>query len=179
MKTLDFIQLSKAVAHALRHEPQFYSLKLDSEGWVMLSDLVSSLNTKGIIVADDAIMQMIEQSEKKRYQISDGRIRAYYGHSTDEKVIKHHSSPPDILYHGTITRSLNNILEKGILPMGRQYVHLSIDEETAKLVASRRQGELIIIKVKAQEAYKNNIQFYKEENGIWLAEPISSKYIYV
>jgi putative RNA 2'-phosphotransferase len=61
--------------------------------------------------------------------------------------------------------------------MERQYVHLSIDRSTAEIVGSRRKGELAILAVKAKEAFLNNIQFYKEENGIWLSDPIPSKFI--
>jgi putative RNA 2'-phosphotransferase len=179
MGYLDFIQLSKVVSHALRHEPQSYNLELDSDGWVLLSDLVSSLKRKDIVVTNDTIMQMVEQSEKKRHQILNGKIRANYGHSTNEKIIKASSEPPDVLYHGTLVVNLTNIFDNGILAMKRQYVHLSTDEDAAKLVASRRQGALVVIKVKAQKAFKNNISFYKEENGIWLSECIPAKYIYL
>ena len=61
--------------------------------------------------------------------------------------------------------------------MERQYVHLSVDKNTAAIVGSRRKGELVVLKVKAKEAYLSSIQFYKEENGIWLSDPIPSKYI--
>ncbi|MES1221434.1 MAG: RNA 2'-phosphotransferase [Bacteroidota bacterium] len=82
-----------------------------------------------------------------------------------------------ILYHGTIQSSLNGIIEKGLLSMDRQYVHLSLDKRTAKIVGSRRNGKLVVLKVKAKEAFLNHIQFYKEENGVWLSDPIPSKYI--
>ena len=42
--------------------------------------------------------------------------------------------PPEILYHGTATKFLESIREKGILKRNRQYVHLSSDIETAKNV---------------------------------------------
>ena len=61
--------------------------------------------------------------------------------------------------------------------MDRQYVHLSLDERTAEIVGSRRNGKLVVLKVKAKEAFFNHIQFYKEENGVWLSDPIPSKYI--
>ena len=146
MNKIDFIQLSKTVSHALRHEPQSYNLNLDIQGWVLLSDLVVALNSQGIQVDDNAIIEMIEQSEKKRHQILNGRIRAYYGHSIEKKIIKHPSEPPEFLCHGTIQNNLNCIKEKGLLPMDRQYVHLSIDEETANIVGSRRKGETVVIK---------------------------------
>lgn len=177
MNTIDFIQISKIVSHALRHEPQFYNLKLDNQGWVLISDLVIALNSKGIQVDEFVINKMVELSEKQRHQILNGKIRAYYGHSIDNKILKCPIEPPEFLYHGTVKTNLNNILEKGLLPMERQYVHLSIDKSTAEIVGSRKRGDLVILTVKAKEAFLSNIKFYKEENGIWLSDSIPSKYI--
>ena len=165
------------MSHALRHEPQSYNLNLDNQGWVLLSDLVLALNSKGILVDEASITKMVELSEKKRHQILNGKIRAYYGHSVENKILKHSDEPPQFLYHGTTKNSLNSIVEKGLLPMERQYVHLSVDKNTAAIVGSRRKGELVVLKVKAKDAYLSSIQFYKEENGIWLSDPIPSKYI--
>lgn len=177
MNSIDFIELSRTVSHALRHEPQSYNLNLDNQGWVLLSDLILALNSKGIRVDESKIIKMVELSEKKRHQILNGKIRAYYGHSVKNKILKHPIEPPEFLYHGTTQNSLNSIVEKGLLPMERQYVHLSIDKRTAVIVGSRRKGKLIILSIKAREAYLSNIQFYKEENGIWLSDPIPSKHI--
>ena len=177
MNPIDFIKLSKTVSHALRHEPRSYNLNLDSQGWVLISDLVFALKSKGIHVDESGIFEMVNLSVKKRHQILNGKIRAYYGHSVENKILKHPIEPPMFLYHGTKKDSLNAILEKGLLPMERQYVHLSVDKKTAEIVGSRRKGELVILKVKAKEAFSNDIKFYKEENGIWLSESIPSKYI--
>ncbi len=177
MNKIEFIQLSKAVSHALRHEPQSYNLNLDTQGWVFLSDLVFALNSQGIQIDESEIIEMVESSEKKRHQILNGKIRAYYGHSLKDKILKCSINPPKFLYHGTIQSNLNSILEKGLLPMGRQYVHLSVDEKAVAILGGRKKGDLVILKVKAQEASLNHVQFYKEENGIWLSDPIPSKYI--
>lgn len=178
MNSIDYFkQLSKIVSHALRHEPQFYNLILDSQGWVLLSDLVLALNSKGLKVDESSITKMVDLSEKKRHEILNGKIRAYYGHSIENKILKYPIEPPDFLYHGTTQTGLNGILEKGLLPMERQYVHLSVDEKTAAIVGNRKKGKLIILIVKAREAFFNNIQFYKEENGIWLSDSIPSKYV--
>ena len=58
MNSIDFIQLSKTVSHALRHKPQFYNLNLDNQGWVLLSDLVFALNSKGINVDEESITKI-------------------------------------------------------------------------------------------------------------------------
>jgi putative RNA 2'-phosphotransferase len=138
MNSIDFIHLSKTVSHALRHEPHSYNLNLDNQGWVLVSNLVNALNSKGIHVDEDSIIKMVELSEKKRHQILNGKIRAYYGHSLENKILKYPVEPPEFLYHGTVQNSLINILKKGLLPLNRQYVHLSIDRSTAGIVGSRK-----------------------------------------
>lgn len=132
---------------------------MDNQGWVSLADLVKALNDKGLQADEPSIIEMLAHAGKKRFQILDGKIRAYYGHSIEEKVIKEQAEPPEFLYHGTITEVLGSIKEQGLLPMSRQYVHLSIDERTAKIVGSRHQGELVVLKVKSKEAYDNHVVF--------------------
>jgi putative RNA 2'-phosphotransferase len=39
---IDPKQLSKTLAHALRHAPEEYNLTLDPEGWVGLDDLLAA-----------------------------------------------------------------------------------------------------------------------------------------
>ena len=177
MDNMNIIKLSKIVSHALRHEPHSYGLNLDNEGWVLLSDLVIALNSKGVQVDEISIIKLTELTEKKRHQILNGRIRAYYGHSVENKIIKKPIEPPRFLYHGTVQKNLYNILGKGLLPMERQYVHLSIDRNTAAIAGGRKNGKLVILTIKAKEAFLDNVQFYKEQNGIWLSDPIPSKFI--
>ena len=176
--SMDLTKLSKVISHALRHEPLNYGLTLDSQGWVCLSELLSSLREKGFPdLKKEEVEAMIEKSEKKRHEISGEHIRAYYGHSLDEKIMKQKTEPPEFLYHGTVTESIESIRKEGLLPMARQYVHLSIDIETAKLVGSRKKGQLVIIIVKAKAANNKGINFYREGNGIWLSDPIPSEYL--
>ncbi len=175
----DHTKLSKTISHALRHEPEAYNLKLDPEGWVDLSELIAALKTRGWKhLQQQDILAAMEKSEKKRFQIQEDRIRAYYGHSTSEKIQKQQQIPPVILYHGTSTANLDSILEKGLLPMDRQYVHLSEDTTTALIVARRRNtNETTILTVQALQAHQQGITFYREENGVWLSEPIPPSYI--
>jgi len=61
--------------------------------------------------------------------------------------------------------------------MGRQYVHLSIDVESAYTVGRRRTKNPTILKVFAQESYKAGIKFYEENDGIWLSDAIPAEFI--
>ncbi len=174
------VQLSKTMAYALRHQPAQFGLTLDEEGWVSIDDLVAVLHRHRHDWQDigpEDFAQVIEQSEKKRYEMHDGKIRAYYGHSTPQKVALEASTPPNILFHGTTSRAARSIHMEGLKPMKRQYVHLSADLETARQVALRRTPRPVILRVSALEAHQEGIKFYLGNDSIWLAEPVPPRFI--
>ena len=102
---------------------------------------------------------MIQVSEKKRHEIVGDRIRALYGHSTEEKINKDAVQPPDVLYHGTAHKFLQKILQQGLIPKDRQYVHLSQDMETAITVGKRRDTDPVVLRIDALTAWKDGHQF--------------------
>lgn len=177
---MDYVKLSKTISHALRHEPHVYNLKLDEEGWVSVSDLLKSLGNKRNEwkeLTEGDLFNVIASSSKTRFEISNGKIRALYGHSVSDKIVKEPVEPPDILYHGTAKRFLPSIKEKGILSIDRQYVHLSADKETALLVGKRRDKNPVILKIRAKDAWNKGFKFYMEEDCIWLADYIEPEFI--
>lgn len=178
---MDLLKLSKEVSYALRHAPHEYELELDEEGWVDINQLLESLRQAHHwrdIQAKDLI-RMINTSEKKRHELLEGKIRALYGHSLPQKIIKEVMQPPDVLYHGTARSHVISILEQGLLPKGRQYVHLSADVETALRVGQRRDEQPTILKINAREAWVDGTIFYSGNEKVWLADTISPKYITV
>jgi len=120
---------------------------------------------------------MIAQSEKQRFEVREGRIRALYGHSTPEKMERKESAPPLLLYHGTTPQAIHTIRRSGLKPMKRQYVHLSVDVETARQVALRRTNRPIVLKIVALDAYQHGINFYLGNDMIWLSDPIPPQFI--
>ncbi|MDB5131024.1 MAG: kptA [Mucilaginibacter sp.] len=171
--------ISKAISHALRHEPSSYGLTLDEDGYVRIEDLVNALKKKcwASLTYDD-ITKMVNDQQKIRHEIKGDKIRASYGHSVKEAIIKHVSNePPDILYHGTKANNYHKIMEFGLLPMSRQFVHLSETVDIAHIVAGRRKGENIILSVEAKRAHAAGINFYCEAGGIWLSDEISPLFI--
>ena len=64
------------------------------------------------------------------------RIRANQGHSIQVDVELEEKTPPEILYHGTGEKSVASILEQGLLPQSRLYVHLSLTSEISRQVGS-------------------------------------------
>jgi putative RNA 2'-phosphotransferase len=175
---MEYKRLSKTIARALRHAPDEYGLELDAEGWVTVQDLLSALRKRQRAwanLSEDDLAAMIAQSDKRRYEILDGYIRALYGHSVPTKINKTPAEPPIVLYHGT--GAADSILSEGLKPMRRQYAHLSIDEETALMVGRRKTSHPVILKIRAKEAHEAGILFYPGNESIWLADYIPPQFI--
>lgn len=68
-------------------------------------------------------------------------------------------------------------MRDGLLPMKRQYVHLSVDTTMATLVGKRRDIDPIILEIDAREALSDGIKFYIGNDKVWLCDKIPPKYI--
>lgn len=176
---MDYLKLSKEVSYALRHAPWEYDLQLDEEGWVDINRLLFSLHEcKGWEdLSEQDLHIMIGKSDKKRYEISNGNIRALYGHSITQRIMKEVKAPPEILYHGTSRSFISAIRENGLLPQNRQYVHLSIDTKIALQVGKRHDEKPVLLIIQALKAYKEGVKFYLGNDKVWLADKVPSKYI--
>ena len=174
-----FEELSKEISYALRHAPWEYELEMNEEGWVPIEQLLDALqrSEKWSNVCETDLHEMIEKSEKKRHEIADGKIRAFYGHSIPMKILKEEKMPPNVLYHGTAKLFLESIVRNGLLPQSRQYVHLSQDIETAENVGKRHDDKPCILIIDAKTAWSDGIKFYLGNEKVWLADAIPSRYI--
>ncbi len=177
---MDYVKLSKEISYALRHAPWEYELELDEEGFVPIDQLLQSLNSSHEYdreITKEDLEYIIEHSDKKRHEIVGEKIRALYGHSTLIKIGKTPSIPPDIFYHGTVKRFLDSIMKDDLLPMKRQYVHLSVDTDMATLVGKRRDSNPVILEIDAKAAAKDGIKFYIGNDKVWLCDKMPAKYI--
>ena len=88
---------------------------------------------------------IVETDSKQRYSFNEDKtlIRANQGHSVPVDVNLEKMKPPKFLYHGTADRFLNSIMEEGLKPMNRLYVHLSTDIETAIRVGKRHGNPVV------------------------------------
>ena len=176
----NLVQLSRTMSYALRHHPEQFELKLDDEGWVAVEDLLSALRQRHREwqhLREEDFAAVIAQSEKQRFEMRDGMIRAYYGHSVPQKITREPTAPPAILFHGTTPDAARAIKTEGLKPMKRQYVHLSDEETTARQVALRRTQRPVILKISASQAYQHGIKFYLGNDMVWLADPIPPQFI--
>jgi len=174
---MDYKRLSKTVSYFLRHNPWQIELEPDEAGWVPVDHLLAGIKSNFPQVTTADLEMVIQISDKTRFEILGKKIRATYGHSIPRKIKKTPTEPPTVLYHGTTTKAVNSIMEVGLLPMDRQYVHLSLDIKTAKVIASRKGQKVAVIVVDAKSAFQDDTKFYEELKGIWLADAIPSEYL--
>lgn len=174
-------QLSRAVSHALRHEPWLYELELDDEGWARVGQLALALREKGgswAFVDRHAIELMINSSPKQRHELVGNRIRALYGHSTPNMIERRPARPPTQLFHGTSPWSWDEIRADGLRPMGRQYVHMSTDVKTALAVGQRKSSVPVVLYVDAAEAAAADVAFFKGNEKVWLAMYVPPEFVH-
>lgn len=171
-------KLSKFLSLILRHKPQVIGLKLDAHGWADVDELIDLVNSHGISVSQQLLDVIVSENDKARFTYNGDRtkIRAQQGHSLNVDVELTPQSPPQILFHGTATRFLASIREKGLLPGDRQHVHLTADEIVA-IKVGQRHGQSAVLKIRAAEMWQTGHRFYHSQNGVWLAAKVPSEYI--
>ena len=163
--------LSKRLSYILRHNPDRFNVSLDKEGWTNIDSILDALHNFPDLIdlKKEDLLYLLSSQTKRRFQISKNKIKATYGH-TVPILKKNPMKPPDILYHGTSPKFVKSIMNHGLLKMNRQYVHLSIDLDTAIETGKRKDRNPIIIKVDSKIAYDEGILFYKGSDKVWLSE---------
>lgn len=171
-------RLSIFISLVLRHEPEAAGITLDEHGWAEVDELISGINSTGRKIDMDILEEIVRTDSKQRYSFNDDKtlIRANQGHSIPVDVELEERTPPEFLYHGTASRFLDSIMQEGLKPMSRLYVHLSKDQETAATVG-RRHGKPVVLKIGSGEMHKDGIPFYLSQNGVWLTKFVDQKYI--
>jgi putative RNA 2'-phosphotransferase len=172
-------ELSRYLSYILRHEPKTIGLQLDTDGWANIDSLIAGAIKHGRAIDQAMIRAVVETSKKKRFALSDDcqRIRAVQGHSTSIVQLTYPEAiPPEVLYHGTATRSLASIREQGLKAGFRHHVHLSLDVSTARAVG-KRHGKPVVLEIRALRMHQKGFKFFLSENNVWLTDAVPPEFI--
>ncbi|CAN5388831.1 RNA 2'-phosphotransferase [soil metagenome] len=166
-------RISKLLSLVLRHQPETLGIVLDENGWTNVDILLRKLT-----IEKAALEYIVATNNKKRFAFNDDqtKIRANQGHSVEVELGYQAENPPEVLYHGTGVGSVNAILQEGLSKQKRHHVHLSADIETAFKVGQRH-GKPIVLEVNAAQMSKDNFEFYRSDNGVWLTDHVPVEYI--
>ncbi len=163
-------RLSKFLSLVLRHRPDEYGLKMDGHGFVDFEDLVDVLVAEDVVAedAEEQVQGLVEGSERRRFEITDGRIRALYGHSARVNLDLPEDDPPAVLYHGTTPGTAHRVAGEGLAPAGRAYVHLSATREEALAVGRRHDDNPVLLEIDTAASREAGITFHQATDLIWL-----------
>lgn len=178
MNDSEHTEASKFLSLILRHKPETIGIKLDSEGWALVQDIIINSEKGEISFTEELLKSIVAKSEKQRFEFNESctKIRCYQGHSLSIELGLKAAEPPQDLFHGTATRFLQSLLAHGLKKQKRQYVHLSLDIATARAVGTRY-GKPVILKISARKMFQDGHIFYLSGNGVWLTDSVPPQYI--
>lgn len=168
------VKVSKYMSYLLRHNPE--NIKIDEHGFADLNELLGKLKER-FPVNMEIIKEIVEKSDRRRFEIVGNKIRALYGHTIPVKLKLNEDKVVKVLYHGTTPEAASKILREGIKPMGRRWVHLSPTIETAIQVGLRRTRNPVILEIDVEKARGNGLKFYKATEKVYLCEHVPPEYI--
>jgi len=169
------IRVSKYVSFLLRHNPE--DLEMDGDGFVDLDELVSKVKRRYPTVDRNLLIKMVDESERKRFEIMENKIRALYGHTVLVHIHLKEDKQIVWLYHGTTPQAARQILKSGLQPMRRRWVHLSPTDEIAREVGKRRTQGPVVLVIDASEARNCGIRFFRATDKVYVCKHVPAKYI--
>lgn len=155
---------------------------VDKFGFIALEDVLSYMLAKISDLTAAHIIEIVEKDPQHRFEIKGDKIRAKAGHRYNVEVPWSSISPPEFLYHGTSPESIKEILEHGILRMGKAYVHLSDSIERAVRIGLRKSPTPKIIIVKARLSHEAGIRFWQSgqvssDGEIYLSDEVPPEFL--
>ena len=163
------VKVSKYMSYLLRHNPE--GLRMDRHGFVDLNEFLEKLRER-FPVDRCLIFEIVEKSERKRFEIIGDRIRALYGHTIPVELELEEDKAVGVLYHGTTPEAAAEIMSVGLKPMKRKWVHLSPTKEIAMCVGLRRTSKPVILEIDVEAARKRGLKFYRVTDAVYLCSYI-------
>lgn len=168
------INKSRLLAKLLRWDkPGCY----EKGGWCATDEILEKLYITMEELQELVVSDPKNQSNpgRGRFELSAdlSRIRARDGHAKwipmEDKTPA--DSFPEKLFHGSSLKSVSSILNKGIMAMDRNSVHLSANMAEAFRVASRRKYP-VILEVDSQAVIDSGSKIYAPESIAWLCSEV-------
>ena len=171
-------RITRSLAYMLRHQPEDFDLELDAHGFAEFEDVVRALNERlGEPIHDEDVLEAIESGDRPRYQVTDDKIRALYGHSFPIDPGEP-SEPPELLYVGVGSRDAGRATRHDLRGGRRAFLHLALTFEDAVETGRRIAPEYAVITVRAKQAHDDGVEFF-DRHSLFLAEAIPTDYIEV
>ncbi|TYZ60500.1 hypothetical protein PybrP1_007952 [[Pythium] brassicae (nom. inval.)] len=174
------VQLSKALAYALRHGAEELQLDMRPSGYVALPQLLA--HKKFRKYSEAQVEEAVRTCAKKRFTLTTDAsgavkfIRANQGHSlalvTDDELLEPLEDPAaiDRCIHGTYAKFWDSILEHGLSRMTRNHMHFTTREVVdGEVVSGMRASCNLLLYVDFPRALADGVRFYRSSNNVVLS----------
>ena len=172
--------LSRILAGVLRHFPEKFDLDMDLNGWVDIRDLASAIKARKRNLhwlRPHHIRALAETDGKGRYQVIENQVRATYGHSVDVELDHPSDDVPQSLYYPATQEEVDLLLENGITPTDRRYVHLSRTFEDAYNAGVHRTEDPMILEIDAAAALLADVYIGRAGPTVFVARGIPPDFV--
>ena len=146
MSDFEVEKIGRTLAAILRHGK--FGLEMDPQGNVSLKEVMAKIrerNPRMNWLRARHIEALVETDPKGRYVVSNGKIRATYGHTIPLNIRLDCENIPDELFYPATPEEAELILESGIFPSDRAMVHLSLTYRDALRAGSVRTEDPVIL----------------------------------
>ena len=179
---------SKRLSVVLRHDTTSASVKLKTDGTVLVSQLLGLRILKSVRATEADIVSVCYWNKKQRFRLitRDGQIwvGAAQGHSiegvnvAETATVLDFESTPAYVLHATRYDFLKSIYENGLLPGGRsakRRSHIHTVEQTPGYKDMFPDGSDVVLVIRTA---KTTATWYKTSNGYYItADPIGQEAI--
>ncbi len=180
MSDEEMVNLGKTTAGLLRHFSDKYGLEMDERGWVDKEHYVKALRNRQKRfhwLRGYHLEALIATDKKGRYQMEGNHVRATYGHSLDVDLDLPTDDIPEKLYIPTTEKEAELLLEGGIKPSDRTYIHLSEDYDSAVGAGVVRTENPVILKVDSKKAVEEGETIMRAGKGVYITKRVEPEYL--
>mmetsp|Transcript_21724 Transcript_21724/g.47359 ORF Transcript_21724/g.47359 Transcript_21724/m.47359 type:complete len:268 (-) Transcript_21724:1489-2292(-) len=187
--------LSHSLSWALRHSAPSIGLKMSSDGYVKLDDVLSSKHPRFANQSwtEQDVLRVVANSDKQRFRVErrtvDGKddilfIRANQGHSIPNINCAELLTPippdeleqMDTIVHGTYRGAWeNHIKNEGLSRMKRNHIHFAsgLPDGDKKIISGMRSTCQIHIYIDGKKCAEDAVSFFRSDNGVILTAGVS------
>ena len=169
-------RFSRWMAYVLRHNPERFGLQPDRHGYVDLEAFLQVAQRRYPGQPFQQLRDLVHTSSPARFEITEARLRARYGHTISAEPVGQPVEPPPALYFGTDTAHAANVLTDGLHAVDRKILHLSATVEDALGIARRKTVQPTVLCILAQEAHRAGSLFYRE-GSVYLVSQIPAPFL--
>ena len=180
MSDRELDSLGRIMAGVLRHFPEKLGVMVDGHGWVDISEFVEAVggSRSGFHWLKDHHVEAIALTDPKgRYQVDGGMIRATYGNTIDIRLDDLPPAELDEFFYPVTEEEIDIILEGGLNPIDRKYVHLSGSMEKAIEAGKVRTEVPLILRIDGKKAREDGVQIFRAGKDVYVTDRIDATYL--